>query len=136
MLLQRTEFPYGDPPRSPRKPTQPDSSRPGLGHRRPNTSLHYVESVYSDTSDEFPSDSPHLENLRQDPSVLSLVSVMDSHGFIPPNIFTNSPATPCPPPRGRLQSSHLFSKSSPELSVHTPSRTRTTYVKQNLFNFR
>ncbi|KAF8603892.1 hypothetical protein BDV93DRAFT_523045 [Ceratobasidium sp. AG-I] len=136
MILQRTEFPHGDPPRSPRKPTQPDSSRPRLGHRRPNTSLHQVESVYSDSSDEFPSNSPQLETLRQDPSVLSLVSVMDSHGFIPSDIFTNSPATPCPPPRSRIQHSHPFSKSTPELAVRTPLRTRVTSTKSNPFNFR
>lgn len=134
MLLQRTEFPHGDPPRSPRKPTQLDSSRPG--HRRPNASLHRVESVYSDSSDEFPSNSPRLETLRQDPSVLSLVSVMDSHGFIPSDVFSNSPATPCPAPRGRLQRPHPFSRSTPELSLRTPSRTRGAYAKRNPFNLR
>jgi hypothetical protein len=132
MLLQRTEFPRGDPPQSPRRQSQAEfSSGPAHGGRA--RAFHRVESVYSDSSNELHSNSPRLDTLRQDPSVLSLVSVMDSHGFIPSDVFTNSPATPCPAPSRHGRRPRPFSKSTPDLSMSTPSRVHASKRKHSNF---
>ncbi|KAG8703470.1 hypothetical protein FRC09_004148, partial [Ceratobasidium sp. 395] len=136
MLLQRTEFPNSNPPRSPRKQSQAEFSPFGRVYYdgRRARSFHRVESVYSDSSDDL-SAEPQLEALRQDPSVLSLVSVMDEQGFIPQSIFANSPATPLPAPHDRRRHAHPFSKSTPDLSTRTPSRAQRNPSKRDRFNF-
>ncbi|KAG9098212.1 hypothetical protein FS749_004375 [Ceratobasidium sp. UAMH 11750] len=135
MLLQRTEFPNGNPSRSPRKQSQAELSPFGRVYGRRARSFHRVESVYSSASSESLSNSPRLEVLRQDPSVLSLVSVMDQQGFIPPSVFTNSPATPCPAPHDHRRH-HPFSKSTPDLSMRAPLGAQRNPTKRNHFNFR
>ncbi|KAG9127298.1 hypothetical protein FRC07_014968 [Ceratobasidium sp. 392] len=136
MLLQRTEFPHADPPRSPRKQSHAAFSPLARVYGRRARSCHRVESVYEDSSDEHLSASPRLEALRQDPSVLSLVSVMDEQGFIPPSVFANSPATPRPAPHDRRRHAHPFSKSTPDLATRTPLRAQRNPMKRNHFNFR
>ncbi|KAJ1307015.1 hypothetical protein OPQ81_007994 [Rhizoctonia solani] len=119
-LLQRTEFPHADPPRSPRKVSQAEFSRSEYGHKGRNRSVRRIESVYSDWSKDLTFESSRLENLRQDPSVLSLISIMDSQGFILPDAFTNGAETPKTIHKYRIPGYYAgFSKSTPELSVRT-----------------
>ncbi|KAH7327673.1 hypothetical protein B0J17DRAFT_217530 [Rhizoctonia solani] len=119
-LLQRTEFPHADPPRSPRKVSQAEFSRSEHRPKARNRSFRRIESVYSDSSEDLTFESPRLNNLRRDPSVLSLVSIMDSRGFIPSDAFTNNPETPKTANKYRTTGHYaLFSKSTPELLTRT-----------------
>ncbi|CAE6403892.1 unnamed protein product [Rhizoctonia solani] len=117
-LLQRTEFPHADPPRSPRKLSQAEHPRSEHGHQGRIKSIHRIQSTYSDSSEDLIFESSHLDNLRWDPSVLSLVSIMDSQGFISSSAFTNGSKTPKAEGK-RCISTHYarFSKSTPELSA-------------------
>ncbi|CAE6509488.1 unnamed protein product [Rhizoctonia solani] len=119
-LLQRTEFPHAYPPRSPRKVSQAEFSRSDPGLKGRNRSVRRIESVYSDSSEDLTFESSRLENLRRDPSVLSLVSIMDSQGYIPSDAFTNSIETPETANKHRMPGYFArFTKSTPELSVRT-----------------
>ncbi|KAG8691725.1 hypothetical protein FRC11_011588 [Ceratobasidium sp. 423] len=119
-LLQRTEFPHAYPPRSPRKLSQAEFSRSELGRKGRNRSVRRIESVYSASSEDLTFESSRLENLRRDPSVLSLVSIMDSQGFIPLDAFTNNTGTPETANKHRVPGYHgQFARSTPELSIRT-----------------
>ncbi|QRV89085.1 hypothetical protein RhiJN_17103 [Ceratobasidium sp. AG-Ba] len=131
-LLHRTEFPHADPPRLPRKQSHTTPARLIITNNR---SFRRVESTYSDSSDSnyLASSPPRLEMLRQDPSVRSLVSVMDARGSIPPTVFSNSPATPRPLYH---RHPHPFSASTPELRRRSRSSVQADPSPQNYFNFR
>ncbi|CAE6496215.1 unnamed protein product [Rhizoctonia solani] len=119
-LLQRTEFPHADPPRPPRKVSQAEFSQSERRRKGRNRSFHPIESVYSDSSEDLTIESPRLNNLRRDPSVLSLVSIMDSRGFIPSNAFTNNSDTPKATNKYHMAGHYaIFSKSTPELLTCT-----------------
>ncbi|KDN40935.1 hypothetical protein RSAG8_07803, partial [Rhizoctonia solani AG-8 WAC10335] len=119
-LLQRTEFPRADPPRPPRKVSQADFSRSQQGRKGRNRSVRRIESVYSDSSEDLTFESSRLDNLRRDPSVLSLVSIMDSQGFISSDAFNNSTETPKTASKCHIPGNYArFAKSTPELLVRT-----------------
>ncbi|CAE6442000.1 unnamed protein product [Rhizoctonia solani] len=117
-LLQRTEFPCADPPRSPRKVSQAGHSRSQRRHQGRIKSVHCIESAYSDSGEDLTFEYSHLDNLRRDPSVLSLVSIMDSQGFISSTAFTNGSKTPKAISKHSIPSHYArFVRSTPELSV-------------------
>ncbi|CAE6442114.1 unnamed protein product [Rhizoctonia solani] len=119
-LLQRTEFPHAYPPRSPRKVSRAEFSRSEQGRRGRNRSIRRIESIYSDSNEDLTFESSRLNNLRRDPSVLSLVSLMDSQGFIPSDAFTNNADTPETTIKHCLPGQYArFAKSTPELSLRT-----------------
>ncbi|CAE6478589.1 unnamed protein product [Rhizoctonia solani] len=119
-LLQRTEFPHANPPRSPRKVSRPEFFRLEQGRNGRNRSIRRIESVYSDSNEDLTFDSSRLDNLRRDPSVLSLVSIMDPQGFISSDAFTNSIETPETTNVYHLSGHYArFAKSTPELSART-----------------
>ncbi|CAE6480655.1 unnamed protein product [Rhizoctonia solani] len=119
-LLQRTEFPHAYPPRSPRKVSRAEFSRSEQGRKGRNRSIRRIVSLYSDSNEDLTFETSRLNNLRRDPSVLSLVSLMDSQGFISSDAFTNNTETPETTIKHHPPGQYArFAKSTPELSVRT-----------------